>query len=530
MWRCGSARRARPERAARPARRRALSVLPTRRTRRRDASRLRGISRTSKTGQAEKQILSAYGEPTPSVFRRRGLTPLTDPTIAVVLVEAEKVRARDHRARRGAWAGACSRSGSAAAGAGAGASGRRPTPTARPCDELGPLPDFDRLTGPGATSSSRFDVNAATNPKVQRARRALAQELRRAGPRADSRAAGRGRLQRARRLHRAATTTAPSSRWSMPRATPRRRSIRPTPGTRSSSPRTTAPMSASTTPARGISSGARQRWQPDADAEIRRLAKRAMRRRFTDSARLDDERGPHESGEVGDRVRVPRAGSTRCSISRRPNRRSPTRARTGTPTPRCSARRMASSTCAPDGCAPRGARTGSRLCTSMRVRPDARSARWDATRSRAILPDDTVRDYFHVATGYSATGDTRCDCWFLANGSGRNGKGTLLQPIRHALGDYALELPGSIFDLRSERSPYELASLPGRRFVTSSESGDTLRLHHDRIKQLTGGDSMNAATSTRRRSSSTRSASSGSPATKSRARPTTPSPSGRGSC
>ena len=32
----------------------------------------------------------------------------------------------------------------------------------------------------------------------------------------------------------------------------------------------------------------RQRWQPDADGEIRRLAKGAMRQRFADAATLDD--------------------------------------------------------------------------------------------------------------------------------------------------------------------------------------------------------------------------------------------------
>jgi putative DNA primase/helicase len=35
--------------------------------------------------------------------------------------------------------------------------------------------------------------------------------------------------------------------------------------------------------------------------------------------------------------------------------------------------------------------------------------------------------------------------------------------------------------------------LPGKRFVMSSESGDTIRLHHDRIKQISGGDPIRAA-------------------------------------
>ncbi len=132
------------------------------------------------------------------------------------------------------------------------------------------------------------------------------------------------------------------------------------------------------------------------------------------------------------------------------------------------------------------------LVTGVEYRADARSDLWERTL-QAVLGDDDLIRFFHVAVGYSASGDTGRDCWFLCCGDGRNGKGTLLQPIHRALGDYALELPAAIFDMRADRTPYELAALPGRRFVTSSESGDTIRLHHDRIKQLTGGDSMSAA-------------------------------------
>ena len=131
------------------------------------------------------------------------------------------------------------------------------------------------------------------------------------------------------------------------------------------------------------------------------------------------------------------------------------------------------------------------LRASVSYQPDAKSDLWDGAL-RAILPDDQVRAFVQKAIGYSASGDTRCDVWFLLEGSGRNGKGILIQPIRRALGDYALELPASVLDTRVDRA-YELAKLPGLRFVTSSEVGDTIRLNHDRLKQLTGGDAMSAS-------------------------------------
>ena len=132
------------------------------------------------------------------------------------------------------------------------------------------------------------------------------------------------------------------------------------------------------------------------------------------------------------------------------------------------------------------------MCAGIAYDPAAQSALWDAAL-RAILQTDELIAFMQSAVGYSATGDTRRDCWFLASGSGRNGKGTLIHPIRRALGDYGAELPAAVLDARRDSAPYDLAVLPGKRFVISSEAGDTIRLHHDRIKQISGGDSLRAA-------------------------------------
>lgn len=107
---------------------------------------------------------------------------LTDISAPVVLVEAEKtalaIAAAADRAGRpvlpigcgGCW-GWRGRVGKAED-----ASGAR-------VDEVGPLPDFDRVVWAGREAIILFDVNAATNPKVQAARRALAAELTNRGAR-----------------------------------------------------------------------------------------------------------------------------------------------------------------------------------------------------------------------------------------------------------------------------------------------------------------------------------------------------------
>lgn len=130
--------------------------------------------------------------------------------------------------------------------------------------------------------------------------------------------------------------------------------------------------------------------------------------------------------------------------------------------------------------------------TTVAYTPTATSPRWDAAL-RSILVDDAVIGFVQAALGYCTTGDMRRDVWFLTQGPGRNGKGTVAHPVRRALGDYAAELPAAVFDARRDAAPYDLAILPGKRFVVSSEAGDTIRLHHDRIKQITGGDPVRAA-------------------------------------
>ena len=233
------------------------------------------------------------------------------------------------------------------------------------------------------------------------------------------------------------------------------------------------------------------RWQPDADAGVQRVAKVAMRQRLRDAAAITD--------------RQERARAAKWALA------SESRARLSDVLHLARAEPPIADAgdgwdAAPWLLACRNGtvdlRTGTlhepqredrlTLCTNLEYDGAARSDLWEETLHTVLLTDEVIA-FVQAAVGYAATGETRRDCWFLACGSGRNGKGTLLQPIRHALGEYALELPGSVFDRRSERSPYQLAYLPGKRFVTSSEAGDTLWLHHDRIEQISGGDSMSAA-------------------------------------
>ncbi len=136
---------------------------------------------------------------------------------------------------------------------------------------------------------------------------------------------------------------------------------------------------------------------------------------------------------------------------------------------------------------------------TMRTRidydPAARSTLWERTLLAISNDDPDWVQYLLRLGGYTTTGDTSQDKWFIKQGThGREGKGTIDDPWSHALGDYALELPSAVFDLHPRGNPdFDLSYLPGKRFVLSGETGDTIHLNHDRIKKLTGGGEFRAA-------------------------------------
>lgn len=70
---------------------------------------------------------------------------------------------------------------------------------------------------------------------------------------------------------------------------------------------------------------------------------------------------------------------------------------------------------------------------------DARRCAWEAFLER-ILPDPDVRAYVQRAVGYSLTGSTREQVFFVCYGAGCNGKSTFLDVILAVLGsDYAAQ-------------------------------------------------------------------------------------------
>ena len=125
--------------------------------------------------------------------------------------------------------------------------------------------------------------------------------------------------------------------------------------------------------------------------------------------------------------------------------------------------------------------------------PEADCPQFDAFLERVLANDRELIAFVQRAVGYSLTGDVSERALFILHGAGRNGKSTLLEAIRDALGEYALRTPTTTLMVqRSDTIPNDVARLKGARFVSASETEDGRRLAESLIKDLTGGDTVSA--------------------------------------
>jgi P4 family phage/plasmid primase-like protien len=125
--------------------------------------------------------------------------------------------------------------------------------------------------------------------------------------------------------------------------------------------------------------------------------------------------------------------------------------------------------------------------------PNATCPRWEEFLKQ-ILPQPGLISFIQRAIGYSLTGLTVEQVLFFLYGIGANGKSTFIEMMEKLFGDYAWRAPASLFleDKWNSGQSNLVASLPERRFVVGAEVPTGARLAESRIKDLTGGDSLNA--------------------------------------
>ena len=128
-------------------------------------------------------------------------------------------------------------------------------------------------------------------------------------------------------------------------------------------------------------------------------------------------------------------------------------------------------------------------CTRAEYHPDAVSELWVTTLAAIFENNTPMMDYWQRFIGYALSGTAQEEVFPLLWGGGRNGKGTIIESLRSALGDYADDLPFASLEKNARGAiSNDMAKLPGKRFVTASETEGGVRLNEPRLKQLTGRD------------------------------------------
>ena len=127
--------------------------------------------------------------------------------------------------------------------------------------------------------------------------------------------------------------------------------------------------------------------------------------------------------------------------------------------------------------------------------PDARCPRWERFIAEVFEPNPDAAIFVQRFAGYSLTGDTSAQCLLFAHGAGANGKGVLFRVIQKVLGASlaATAPPGTFVEGRAGDVPFfALAGFRGKRAVFVPEGNQRDKLAEGLIKQITGGDPLQA--------------------------------------
>jgi putative DNA primase/helicase len=118
---------------------------------------------------------------------------------------------------------------------------------------------------------------------------------------------------------------------------------------------------------------------------------------------------------------------------------------------------------------------------------------WHAFLDRVTGGDNELQRFLQRVLGYALTGLTIEHALFFLYGKGANGKSVFIKTVTGILAEYQRAAPIETFTAsQSERHPTDLAGLRGARLVTAVETEDGRRWAENKIKALTGGDTISA--------------------------------------
>lgn len=126
--------------------------------------------------------------------------------------------------------------------------------------------------------------------------------------------------------------------------------------------------------------------------------------------------------------------------------------------------------------------------------PQAKAPTWEWFLNDIFMGNNELVEFVNRSIGYSLTGSTKEQCFFILYGKGNNGKGTMLNTLMNLLGEYADAPTADTFFLKKNESgnSNDIAALKGKRYVVASESNKERSINEALIKRLTGEDLVRA--------------------------------------
>ena len=126
--------------------------------------------------------------------------------------------------------------------------------------------------------------------------------------------------------------------------------------------------------------------------------------------------------------------------------------------------------------------------------PNAKCPKWLKFLDRIMGGNQKLISFLQRTAGYSLTGDTREQCFFIFHGAGANGKSTYIKTIGSLLGDYAQAASFETFLSKKQGNVAnnDIARMQGKRFISAVEAEGGRKLAENIIKQVTGGDVITA--------------------------------------
>jgi putative DNA primase/helicase len=130
--------------------------------------------------------------------------------------------------------------------------------------------------------------------------------------------------------------------------------------------------------------------------------------------------------------------------------------------------------------------------TAAAYDPTARGAEWSKFLQR-VQPELVMREFLARLIGHALEGRTTAHVLPIFCGEGANGKGTFINAVITALGDYADAADPDLLTARSfDAHPTGTADLFGLRLAILHETDAGRRLAEATVKRLTGGDRLKA--------------------------------------